>query len=296
MCENLTSRTPLPSLNALRAFEAMARTGSATLAGAELNVTHSAISRQVKALEEQLGQPLFQGPRHALRLTPAGQALLPALTTGFDQMAHAVSRLRAEAQDLYVAVNASLSVKWLIPRLASFNRLHPDIHLHLVELPPHATQMRGADLLIRLLPHDQIERLKALPLMANRFGPVMMPCEDGADARQICLEAPRLVSRTHAEGWGQWAELSGLSLPRAPERPMAHLHFALDAALGGWGAAVLPWVIVAEAVQEGHLIAPFGFIDNNSAVCAILGSGPETRARRLFLFWLKAEAEAMADA
>lgn len=290
MFEKLTPRTPLPSLNALRAFEAMARTGSATLAGAELSVTHSAISRQVKVLEEQLGQALFEGPRHALKLTAAGQALLPELSASFDRLAHAVSKVRSEAQDLYVAVNASLSVKWLIPRLPDFNRQHPDIHLHLVELPPHATQLRGADILIRLLDEAQIKTLGATPLIANWLGPVMAPIKDVDDLAQACLLAPRLIPRTHQGGWAAWASQEGISLPRVLERPVAHLHFALDAALSGWGAAVLPWVLTASAVREGHLIAPFGFTKDTAAVCALAGSGPDTRARRRFMDWLKAQA------
>lgn len=296
MFENLTARTPLPSLNALRAFEAMARTGSATRAGSELNVTHSAISRQVKLLEEQLGQPLFQGPRHDLSLTPAGEALLPELTAAFDRLAHAVTKVRAEAQDLYVAVNASLSVKWLIPRLPDFNQRHPDIHLHLVELPPHAIRLRGADILIRILERDQISALNATPLMANALGPVMAPMTDVTDLKTACLQAPRLIPRTHIKGWSLWAAQTGHDLPSVPERSMAHLHFALDAALSGWGAAVMPWVLSGPAIKEGRLIAPFGFVTDGAAVCALEGSGPDTRARRLFLQWLQLQAQTMPSA
>src|SRR6185436_5090639 len=99
MFENLTSG-PLPSLNALRAFEAMARTGRVTLAAEELNVTHSAVSRQVKSLEAALGVKLFGGPKHRLELTQAGRDLLPALTEAFDQIAGAVRRTRAGGEDL----------------------------------------------------------------------------------------------------------------------------------------------------------------------------------------------------
>ena len=83
MFGNLTTGA-LPSLNALRAFEAMARTGRATLAAQELHVTHSAVSRQVKALEAHLGVQLFSGPKHRLELTEAGRRLAPALTAAFD--------------------------------------------------------------------------------------------------------------------------------------------------------------------------------------------------------------------
>src|SRR4051812_47003440 len=92
MFEKLTSGAP-PSLNALRAFEAMARNRRVTLAAEELHVTHSAVSRQVKALEQSLGVRLFSGPKHRLELTAAGRELLPALTQAFDQIAAAVRQV-----------------------------------------------------------------------------------------------------------------------------------------------------------------------------------------------------------
>lgn len=296
MFENLTASGALPSLNALRAFEAMARTGSATLAGAELNVTHSAVSRQVKALEAQLGVRLFEGPRHALMLTPAGRDLLPGLTAAFDGIAAAVASARGEGQDLHVAVNASLSVKWLIPRLADFNRAHPEVRVHLVELAPHAVSHRGADVVLRLLDAQQIIALNAEVVIANAVGPVIAPVLAGEDARAMVLTAPRLTARTHPSGWKDWSALSGRSSTATSERPVAHLHFVLDAALSGWGAAVLPWALAAEAVEDGRLIAPFGFQADGGAVSAIPGAGEPSRVRRVFVRWLVDQGRAMSPA
>lgn len=296
MFENLTPGAALPSLNALRAFEAMARTGSATLAGAELNVTHSAVSRQVKALEAQMGVRLFEGPRHALTLTRAGRDLLPGLTAAFDGLAAAVARARSEGQDLHVAVNASLSVKWLIPRLADFGRRHPEIRVHLVELAPHAVSHRGADVVLRLLDPERIETLKAEVVIPNAVGPVIAPILAGADARAAALSAPRLTARTHPSGWKDWSALSGQVSTATAERPVAHLHFALDAALAGWGAAVLPWALAAEAVADGRLLAPFGFHADDGAVAAIPGAGEPSRARRAFVRWLVDQGRAMPSA
>ena len=296
MFENLTPGAALPSLNALRAFEDMARTGSATLAGAELNVTHSAVSRQVKALEAQMGVRLFEGPRHALSLTRAGRDLLPGLTAAFDGLAAAVALARSEGQDLHVAVNASLSVKWLIPRLADFGRRHPEIRVHLVELAPHAVSHRGADVVLRLLDPERIEALKAERVIANAVGPVIAPSLAGEDARIAALNAPRLVARTHLSGWKDWSKLSGRQSTASSERPVAHLHFVLDAALAGWGAAVLPWALAAEAVQDGRLLAPFGFQPDEGAVSAIPGAGEPSRARRAFVRWLIDQGAAVPPA
>lgn len=296
MFQNLTPGAALPSLNALRAFEAMARTGSATLAGAELNVTHSAVSRQVKALEAQMGVRLFEGPRHALSLTRAGRDLLPGLTAAFDGMAAAVARARSEGQDLHVAVNASLSVKWLIPRLADFGRLHPEVRVHLVELAPHAVSHRGADVVLRLLDPERIRTLHAERIIANAVGPVIAPSLAVGDPRAAVLTAPRLTARTHVTGWKDWSALSGQTSTAISERPVAHLHFVLDAALSGWGAAVLPWALAAEAVEDGRLLAPFGFQPDSGAVAAIPGAGEPSRARRAFVRWLVDQGRAMPPA
>ena len=296
MFENLTASGALPSLNALRAFEAMARTGSATLAGAELNVTHSAVSRQVKALEAQMGVRLFEGPRHALALTHAGRDLLPGLTAAFDGIAAAVAGARGEGQDLRVAVNASLSVKWLIPRLPDFGRLHPEVRVHLVELAPHAVSHRGADVVLRLLAAAQITALNAEVVIPSAVGPVIAPALSSEDARTTVLTAPRLTARTHPSGWKDWSALSGQTSIATAERPVAHLHFVLDAALSGWGAAVLPWALAAEAVGDGRLLAPFGFQADGGAVAAIPGAGEPSRARRAFVRWLVDQGRAMRPA
>lgn len=300
MFENLTGSGPLPSLNALRAFEAMARTGSATRAAAELNVTHSAVSRQVKALEAQLGLRLFEGPRHALALTAAGRGLLPGLTAAFDQIAAAVAATRETGRDLHVAVNASLAVKWLIPRLADFSRRHPQARVHLVELAPQAVSRRGADVMLRLLDADRIETLGAVPVIPNAVGPVIAPALvqslAAEDPRAAVLTAPRLAARTHASAWKDWAALSGRRPAPAPERAVAHLHFALDGALAGWGAAVLPWALTAEAAADGRLLAPFGFARDGGAVAAIPGAGEASQSRRLFLRWLVEQGDAMPPA
>ncbi|CAN5902191.1 trpBA operon transcriptional activator TrpI [soil metagenome] len=290
MFENLTS-SPLPSLNALRAFEAMARTGRATLAADELHVTHSAVSRQVKALELSLGARLFTGPKHRLELTPAGAALLPALTAAFDQIAGAVRQVRGGAEDLHIAVNASISVKWLIPRLSRFTQAHPDVRVHLTELASHATSQRGADAVVRLVPASRLADPQATAFMPSHLGAVISP--DLAERFPDALRAPRLVSQTHPQGWAIWAALSGLELPPSPEQPFAHLHFALDAAIAGLGVAVLPWPLVSDYVKSGRLVAPFGFIPAQSGFALLAAPGVSSRALDRFRGWLQAEGAKM---
>ena len=293
MFENLTSG-PTPSLNALRAFEAMARTGRVTLAAEELHVTHSAVSRQVKALEAALGVRLFAGPKNRLQLTAAGRELLPALTEAFDQISAAVRRARTGAEDLHVAVNASLSVKWLIPRLSAFQAAHPDIRLHLSELAAHATSHRGAEAVVRLVPTSRLADPNCTAFARNFLGVVMSPevaARHGGDP----LHAPRLGIATHAEAWPIFAALAGLELPPAHERPFAHVHFAVEAALAGLGAAVISWPLCYEEVLSGRLVAPLGFRRTESAAALLQAPGAESRALDRFRAWLVAEGARMPD-
>jgi LysR family glycine cleavage system transcriptional activator len=293
MFENLTS-SPLPSLNALRAFEAMARTGRATLAAEELHVTHSAVSRQVKALEASLGVRLFSGPKHRLELTTAGAELLPKLTGAFDQIASAVRQIQDGGEDLHVAVNASLSVKWLIPRLAGFAAQHPKVRLHLAELASQATAHRGAEAVVRIVPASRLAEPGVSGFIQNHIGPVIAP----ALAERFManpLLAPRLAAQTHPQGWAIWAALAGVELPRANERPFAHLHFAMDAAIAGLGAAVMPWPLAADYIRTGRLVAPFGFKKAESAFAILAAPGASSRALDQFRSWLVAEGAKTAD-
>lgn len=287
MFENLTSAA-LPSLNALRAFEAVARTGRVTAAADELNVTHSAVSRQVKALEASLQVRLFSGPKNRLELTPAGRELAGSLGEAFDLIASAVRHARSGGEDLHVAVNASLSVKWLIPRLSRFQTAHPGIRLTLSELAAHATAHRGAQAVVRIVPLSRTAEPDCTPFIRNALGAVMSPeaaARWGADP----LRAPRLAAATHPEAWPLFAEHAGVELPPARERSFAHVHFAMDAALAGLGAAVVSWPLCVEEVRSGRLLAPLGFHRSGSAFAMLTAPGAESRALARFRDWLVAE-------
>ncbi|MFC7377008.1 LysR substrate-binding domain-containing protein [Brevundimonas sp. GCM10030266] len=286
MFENLTPRTGLPSLNGLRAFEAMGRTGSATRAAQELNVTHSAVSRQVKALEAALGVRLFEGPKHQLRLTERGRTLLAGLTEGFDALAAAVGRVR-ERRELRLAVHPSLAVKWLVPRLADLETRHPEIVLHVTELENRALRQRGADLALRHVDGAMRDTPGLEVLAENRIGLVCAP-----DLSDSLATAARLTTRTREIAWTEWSALSGHAPPGGRNRVLPHQHVVLDAALAGLGAAVLPWMIVADDVGAGRLVAPFGFIQSDGALALIRNGGEPDSAERTLIRWLKDQARA----
>lgn len=185
----------------------MARLGGATRAAAELHVTHSAVSRQVKALEASLGVRLFEGPRSRLQLTAAGRELLAGLTPGFDAFSEAVRRVRVRA-GVTIAIHNSLAVKWLIPRLGDFERRHPDLTLELSDLPVEAVRARDADLVVRLLDGPRLLDPDVHPLAENRIGVVV-----AAGLEDRLAELPRLVAASHARGWTDWEQATGIAIP-----------------------------------------------------------------------------------
>ena len=103
------------------------------------------------------------------------------------------------------------------------------------------------------------------------------------------LRAPRLAAATHPEAWPIFAEHAGIELPPANERPFAHIHFAMDAALAGLGAAVVSWPLCANEVQSGQLVAPLGFFRSSSAFALLAAPGGESRPLDSFREWLVAE-------
>ena len=288
MFQNLTARR-LPSLTGLRAFEAMGRLGGATRAAQELNVTHSAVSRQVKALERTLGVRLFEGPKSRLVLTAEGQTLLAGLSPGFDALHDAVRSVQP-APEVRIAIHASLAVKWLIPRLADFEAQHPGIVLELSDLPVDAVRARDADLVLRLLDAKGVQGAAATVLGENRIGLVVAPSlGDRADS------LTQLVSASHPQGWRDWQAATGRAPSQGSRRTLSHLHYVLDAALSGMGAAVLPWLLVADAVEAGRLAAPYGFIADGGYVVALNMTSDTSVAVRKTTSWLRDQAaETMA--
>lgn len=298
MFQKLTGSASQISLTALRAFEAMARTGSATAAAAELHVTHSAISRQVKALEHQLGHRLFEGPKHALRLTTRGATLAAELYPAFDRIAAAVTHARGQSDELTIAVHASLSVKWLIPRLPRFHAEYGHINVHLIELPPHAETHRGADIVIRLMDEGGLKSPNTIKLADNAIGPVIAAGLAGRDAASAVDHSPRLFARTQPHSWDQWSSLTGVTLSPQPSPPrsLAHLHFALDAVLSGWGTAVLPWIICADAIADGRLVAPYGFVKEQGGVGLTFTHAGLSGAQNNFVKWIQRQADSTMPA
>lgn len=262
------SNRDLPSLNALRAFEAAARLGSMSLAAQELFVTHGAVSRQVRALEEALGQPLFERQGRGVTLTKAGRQLQEQCRTAFQQLREAWLQLRdgAATPAFVLGCPGSVLARWVIPRLERLRRELPQLVVHLAaEDEPFAATATGihASLLIASPPWPDGWRIHELA--AERIGPVMSPQYPGAQhlrnaSPEALADEPLLHTASRPQAWPDWAKAMGLA-PKSlrQTQPLPHLYFLLEAAAAGLGVAIAPQALVADDLERQRLIAPWGF-------------------------------------
>ncbi|MGO8915056.1 MAG: transcriptional regulator GcvA [Stellaceae bacterium] len=255
----------LPSLNGLRAFEAAARHLSFTRAAAELNVTQTAISHQIRRLEEQLGVRLFLRQSRALLLTREAQEYLPAVRTAFEDLRLATERLQRpeKAQALTVSTMASLAAKWLLPRLAGFQEAHPGIEVR-ISTSSHLVDFRReeVDVAIRY-GRGRWPGLEARWLMAEDIFPVCSPALLAGDKP---LKRPQdLAHHTliHAsisrEDWQLWLTAAGLptALAARPGLSFDLSLMALQAAIDGLGVALGRTPFVEADIAAGRLVVPF---------------------------------------
>lgn len=259
----------LPPLNSLRAFEAAARHLSFTKAAEELHVTPAAVSHQIKALEEQMGVPLFRRLTRALRLTEAGQAALPPLRDGFDRLADAVDLLRAHQESgvITVSVEPSFAAKWLVPRLDRLRVAHPDLEVRLDATDRLADFQRdNVDLAIRYgggdYPGLQVDRLlseEIFPVCSPKLRDGPAPLAQPDDLRHHTLiHLDWDLEDVAAPTWRMWLLAAGIhdiDFTRGPVFSMKSL--ALQAAIEGQGVALASSVLVSDDLAAGRLVMPF---------------------------------------
>lgn len=253
----------LPPLNALRVFEAAGRHQSFTLAGRELHLTHGAISRQVRALEDWFGQPLFERGHRLVTLTDSGAAYLLEIGAALDRIAAATARHveRRDAQLLQVNAVATFTLRWLIPRLSSFHRNHPGVEVRLTTSNAPLRDVRDVyDVAIRGGP-DQIPGHVAERFLDETRIPVCSPLL----LESLPLTTPDDLGRhtlLHAATlpgvWSQWLAAARVpDLTPASSVTLEHFYLTLQAALDGVGVAIGPTALVADDVKAGRLVYPF---------------------------------------
>jgi LysR family glycine cleavage system transcriptional activator len=292
----------LPSLNGLRAFEAAARHLSFTLAATELNVTQTAISHQIRRLEEELGIRLFIRQNRALALTPEAREYLPGVRAAFNDLRLATDRLLRRDNDhvLTVSTLASLAAKWLLPRLSPFQAAHPGIDVRITTSTALVDFKSGdVDAAIRY-GRGHWPGLRADWLMADELFPVCSPAllagkkplarpEDLAD--HVLLHS----SAANDDDWRLWLTAVGLpaNLSTQPGVTFDLVFMTIQAAIDGLGVAMGRTSYVEADIAKGRLVVPFKFTLPADAGFYLVS--PEARADQpklaAFRQWLTASVQ-----
>lgn len=280
-------------LNALRAFEASARLGSFTRAGLELRVTQTAISHQVKALEETLGLTLFKRLPRGLALTDEAQALLPVLSDAFRRMSATLSQFEQGnfREILTVGVVGTFAIGWLLPRLAGFRERYPHVDLRLKTNNNRADMLLdGLDLFIRF-GDGAWHATEAVRLMEAPFSPVCAP-QVAARLQQPCdLAGADLLRSYRQDEWAAWFRMAGLEPLPARGFMFDSSRALVEAAALGAGVALVPVAMFAREIAEGRVVRPFAVEARLGAYwLTSLKSRRQTPAMRAFHQWIADEA------
>ncbi len=251
----------LPPLNALRAFEAAARNLSFTEAAAELFVTQGAISRQIKALEDHYGFPLFRRGHRQVALTEQGRLLLPAVTEALDRIARVSERLVGQERELKVKVLPTMAVRWVIPRLHRFQAAHPEIEVRLTtawHFVDFAREDFDAGVVYSGWTAPGVRRDA---IFVERMTPVCAPAlleTAGPLKRPEDLKRQRLILNTPTgRDWRRWAEVVGVTdLPFEEALVFDMDDPAIRAAAAGAGVGLGDLRFVEDDLATGRLIAP----------------------------------------
>ncbi|WP_331376401.1 transcriptional regulator GcvA [Sinorhizobium chiapasense] len=253
----------LPPLQTLRAFEATGRRLSMTLAAEELHVTHGAVSRQIRALEDHLGVQLFRRMTRRIEFSDEGSAFFTVVTRLLSELAREAENIRRrnDVARLVVSSGVSFASKWLTPRLHRLMACHPDydVHLEVTDVDIAFSKSR-ADVAMRYgdgrYPHADAERI-----MDETVSPVCSPEYRERMGGLRAAEDVALCRLIHENGmkadWNRWFEMMGIPAPRARGPGYSHGSMSIEAAIRGEGVALGRSVLVSEDIAAGRLVALF---------------------------------------
>lgn len=271
----------LPSLSALRAFEAAARHQSAKQAALELSVTPTAISHQIRGLEEALGIALFVRKPRQLELTPRGRELQQVLEASFDNISHTIERLSAmpERRGITLTTTPVVAVRWLLPWVCLLRDAHPDIDLRIhASHEPVALDGVTADLAIRhgdgRWPGLVAEKLFDTTLIPTCSPQLVKNAKGDITEYPLIHFRPQgvLISPMDWVGYQKVAQLPGLNIDAG--LAFSDESHAISAAVGGQGVMLMSRQLIEDELFEGRLVQPFGPELNDRAFFLVY---PESR-------------------
>ena len=293
----------LPSMKALRAFEAAARHLSFTKAADELNVTQAAISHRIKTLEERLNVQLFRRFNRRLELTEAARVYLPSLRSAHDMVAAATDWITApeSSATLRVSVVVSFAAKWLLPRFKRFGQRHPDVDVQ-ITADDRLVNFGGEDFDMGIrfgrghYPGLRIDRLmedRIIPVCSPSLLSGRHPLRSPEDLKHHTLLHDLAWFEDERPGWALWLECAGVHDVDPTLGSGFNLWAMLiDAAVAGQGVALARAPLAEDDIRAGRLVQPFG-PSFTTANAYWLVSPPDIADRhnvRVFRDWLLTEA------
>jgi DNA-binding transcriptional LysR family regulator len=282
-------------LNALRAFEAAARLGRVSAAADELGVTHGAVSRQVRQLEQYLDVELFEGSRRRPVVTLAGTRLADRLTALFERLDDTLIDVVDQRHGpLDVACYSTFAVRWLIPRLHRFQKANQNIDVRLTTSEDRIAtgRVRHDMLIVALDPKSDLAE-GDIQLFEEVLGPVVAPKLVSARRKTTLAglaDLTLLETRTRRNAWPIWAKAQSQVRPERPSRTAEFDHYslAIEAASSGLGVCIVPLHLVADEVRSGRLVAPLGFSESGYRYVMRARTPTSDKVER-FLTWIRAE-------
>ena len=259
-------RRRLPLMNQLRAFEAAGRSQSFTKAADELFVTHAAISRHVRELEDWLGTPLFVRTGRGVVLTDAGRKYAARLTPIFDAIAEATrdAMIEGDSRHLTVAPDGAFASRFLVPRLGKFNAAYPDIELDVSPGEYISDFYKGEDDIAVRYGAGTWPDVEAELLCKSKVFPVCAPdlIKDHKPVKPESLKDYTLLHENSRQWWADWLQVAKVKDPDfAWHGPLFQNYLAIQAAEAGQGFALADQLIATDALVSGKLVKPFD-IDN----------------------------------
>jgi LysR family transcriptional regulator, glycine cleavage system transcriptional activator len=258
------ARRDLPPLRALTAFEAAARLGSFRLAAGELGITRSAVSHQVKALEQRLGIQFFRRDARRAELTQAGQIYYPAIREAFDQIETQTRALKPATQDneLIIQVYVTVALKWLIPRLHDFEKRFPDMKIRLstsyFDWDFNEKNVDAGFILARNKAPQHYYRPLFKSLLSPVCAPELLKGPGAIKTPQDLKKHKLLYVYTAEEDWHIWFEAHGITGVKLSDRLAFDSHIlAQEAAIEGRGVAMTVGPFATEELKSGRLVQPF---------------------------------------
>jgi DNA-binding transcriptional LysR family regulator len=283
----------ITSLPALACFRFAAELESFSKAADRVNLTHGAVSRAVRLLEDDLGTPLFERRNRAVFLTDAGRRLAQVVARGLGEIEDEVQRIKAKHANAPITVSCepTLMMRWLIPRMPQFHAAHPAVEVRLLAGGGPVTLGSGIDLAIRRNDFSWHDAYFSRHLFDEKIGPVCRPDLAAVffDTDRMHMNAKLLHTRTRPTAWATWAEMIGDTHHSGTGQDFEHFYFSLQAAVAGLGVAIGPWRLVQNDIRDGLLVAPQGFREDGSAYFLLSAREPVSGSvSEIFGDWLRA--------